>query len=532
MLDLTRVPELTAWSREDGWLRVGSAMPYTRLIAELGDELPGLAIAARTVGSPQIRNRGTVGGNLAQASPAGDALPPLYAANAEVELASRHRHPPRAAWTQFITGPKRNAMREDELIAAFWIKPNDGQQEFAKVGTRNAMVIAVCSFALERRTDESHGHDVHRVGRSDADSRHEAEAFIAGELDWETPGPLAATRGAALRRARRRRRPPDRRRPRHRGLPPARAARARPARAHARLEPPRAGDHAMKLAITINGERREADGVWEGQSLLNALRETTSTSPAPRTPASRASAARCSVYLDGTLVCSCLVLAAQAARPPRHDGRGHRRRRAPARRPAGDGRRRRRPVRLLHARASSSPRTTCCSATPTRPSPRSARRSPATSAAARATRRSSTPSRSPRRPSSSRSGGMSAPTIATARDVQRPGVIGTSTKRVDGVPKVRGEFEYSSDMRVEGMLHGATLRSPHPRARHLVDRHQRGADDPRRPRRAHPRGRPRPQDLRDGDRRPARAGLERRSATRASRSRSSPPTTPRPPVVP
>src|ERR687895_304029 len=88
VLDLTRVTELTEHGREDGMRRVGAGVTYTRAIAELGDALPGLAIASRTVGSPQIRNRGTIGGNLGSSSPAGDALPPLYASNATVELAS------------------------------------------------------------------------------------------------------------------------------------------------------------------------------------------------------------------------------------------------------------------------------------------------------------------------------------------------------------------------------------------------------------------------------------------------------------
>src|SRR5947209_9233075 len=64
ILDLTRVPELTEWAPDDGRLKIGAGVTYTRLIVELGDRLPGLAIASRTVGSPQIRNRGTVGGNL------------------------------------------------------------------------------------------------------------------------------------------------------------------------------------------------------------------------------------------------------------------------------------------------------------------------------------------------------------------------------------------------------------------------------------------------------------------------------------
>src|SRR5579875_3245114 len=148
IIDLSRVAELCEWAVEDGLLRIGAGVTYTRLIAELGRRLPGLAMACRTVGSPQIRNRGTVGGNLGTASPAGDALPPLYAAGAEVELASQRgvRTLPVA---DFITGPKRNALAPDELIAAFRVAPAPGPQQFAKVGTRNAMVIAVCSLALE-----------------------------------------------------------------------------------------------------------------------------------------------------------------------------------------------------------------------------------------------------------------------------------------------------------------------------------------------------------------------------------------------
>ena len=147
ILDLTRVPELTAWWPENDRLRVGAGVTYARLIAELGDRLPGLAIASRTVGSPQIRNRGTVGGNLGTASPAGDALPPLFAADAEVELASTVGTR-RIPVSEFITGPKRNSLADDELIAAFHVPGADGPQQFSKIGTRNAMVIAVCSLAL------------------------------------------------------------------------------------------------------------------------------------------------------------------------------------------------------------------------------------------------------------------------------------------------------------------------------------------------------------------------------------------------
>jgi CO/xanthine dehydrogenase FAD-binding subunit len=188
VMDLTRVADLTEWATEDGLVRVGAGVTYTRIIDELGDRMPGLAMASRTVGSPQIRNRGTVGGNLGTASPAGDAHPPLLAAEALVELASAsgtRRVPVR----EFFAGPKRNATRNDELIAAFLIEPATGPQTFSKVGTRNAMVIAVCSFALaldagRRRVLTGIGS----AGPTPLPAR-EAEEFVEGELDWENRRP-------------------------------------------------------------------------------------------------------------------------------------------------------------------------------------------------------------------------------------------------------------------------------------------------------------------------------------------------------
>src|ERR1043165_2124230 len=102
-------------------------------------------MAARTVGSPQIRNRGTVGGNLGAASPAGDSHPPLLATGAQVEVAST-RGSRLIRIDEFFTGVKRNALAPDELIAAVLVPSARGPQQFSKIGTRNAMVIAVCSF--------------------------------------------------------------------------------------------------------------------------------------------------------------------------------------------------------------------------------------------------------------------------------------------------------------------------------------------------------------------------------------------------
>jgi CO/xanthine dehydrogenase FAD-binding subunit len=189
ILDLTRVQELTRWDRDDGDLRVGAGVTYTRAIDELSGALPGLAIASRTVGSPQIRNRGTIGGNLGSSSPAGDALPPLYASGARVEVASRYgsREIP---IEDFITGPKRNTLQPDELIAAFHMPAARGGQQFAKIGTRNAMVIAVCSFALAL-DDEARTVGTCLGSAAPTPRRaHEAEQFIAQELDWDARAPI------------------------------------------------------------------------------------------------------------------------------------------------------------------------------------------------------------------------------------------------------------------------------------------------------------------------------------------------------
>jgi CO/xanthine dehydrogenase FAD-binding subunit len=194
ILDLTRVRDLAEWEERDGVLRVGAGVTYSRAIADLGDRLPGLAAASRTVGSPQIRNRGTIGGNLGSSSPAGDALPPLYAAGAEIELASTSgtRTVPIA---DFITGPKQNTLRPDELIAAFHIRPARGPQQFSKIGTRNAMVIAVCSFALDVDVEENTVGTCIGSAAPTPVRATEAEEFAAKELDWGGDlDPSAATR--------------------------------------------------------------------------------------------------------------------------------------------------------------------------------------------------------------------------------------------------------------------------------------------------------------------------------------------------
>jgi CO/xanthine dehydrogenase FAD-binding subunit len=184
LLDLGRVAELGEWSADDGHVRLGAAVPYTRIVTELADLLPGLAMASRTVGSPQIRNRGTVGGNLGSASPAGDAHPPLIAVPAVVEVAST-RGTRTVPIGEFFHGPKRSALEPDELITAVRVPKAAGPQQFAKVGTRNAMVIAVCSFGISldlaaRRVGTGIGSAGPVPLRAEA-----AEDYAAEVLPWD-----------------------------------------------------------------------------------------------------------------------------------------------------------------------------------------------------------------------------------------------------------------------------------------------------------------------------------------------------------
>ncbi|HET9140200.1 FAD binding domain-containing protein [Actinophytocola sp.] len=188
LLDLTGVGELAEWGTDNGSVRLGAGVPYARIITELGAELPGLAIAARTVGSPQIRNRGTVGGNLGSASPAGDAHPPLLATGAVVQVASATgtRSIP---VTDFFVGPKRSTLAPDELITAVVLPKARGPQQFAKVGTRNAMVIAVCSFAVSLDADNRRvGTGIGSAGPTPLRAT-EAEA-LAAELPWADRKPV------------------------------------------------------------------------------------------------------------------------------------------------------------------------------------------------------------------------------------------------------------------------------------------------------------------------------------------------------
>jgi CO/xanthine dehydrogenase FAD-binding subunit len=189
ILDLSRITELDRWER-DGELSIGAGLTYARMLRELGDDR-ALTQAARSVGSAQIRNRGTVGGNLGTASPAGDLLPVVAASDGTVELGGAGGRRREVGWESFFVGPKRTSIEPDELILGVrWRRPR-GPGVFAKVGPRNAMVIAVCSVCL--LVDEDEGAirlALGSVGPTVLRARV-AEAFAASALEeagaWEDP---------------------------------------------------------------------------------------------------------------------------------------------------------------------------------------------------------------------------------------------------------------------------------------------------------------------------------------------------------
>lgn len=185
---LKRVEELTSWEGR----RIGSGVTWTRL---QHGPIPGLAQAARTVGSPQIRNAGTIGGNLGTASPAGDGLPFLAAVDASVIVESKAGGRRTLRWDEFITGPKRNALQPGEVIVAVELPEHlPERQEFAKVGARNAMVISIASACLVRAAGGVTRIALGSVGPTPIRARR-AEEMISAEAH---PSPAAIAEFARL----------------------------------------------------------------------------------------------------------------------------------------------------------------------------------------------------------------------------------------------------------------------------------------------------------------------------------------------
>jgi len=202
LINLNEVAELRGFTRENGTFVLGAGLTYTDAMSgAVAAELPALAEASRTVGSPQIRNRGTLGGNLGTASPAGDALPPLLVEDAVLDIASV-RGERRLPLAEFLLGVKKNALAADELLVSVRVDPSRGRQTFMKVGPRNAMVISVCSLALQ--VDRERGEIRAAFGSASPTVRlvtaplADADAFH--DLVAESASPIDDVRGTAAYR--------------------------------------------------------------------------------------------------------------------------------------------------------------------------------------------------------------------------------------------------------------------------------------------------------------------------------------------
>jgi CO/xanthine dehydrogenase FAD-binding subunit len=188
VIAVARVPELRTVHVADTELVLGASVTYTEMLRPpIATVAPSLAYAARTVGSPQIRNAGTIGGNLATASPAGDTLPVLVALGAAVDLAGpegRRNVPVR----ELFTGPKRTVIGAGEMIVAVRVPRRRGPQDYLKVGVRNAMVIAVASLAIAVDLDaRTIGIGLGSVGPTPL-AADDATEWLAGRAAWRADG--------------------------------------------------------------------------------------------------------------------------------------------------------------------------------------------------------------------------------------------------------------------------------------------------------------------------------------------------------
>jgi CO/xanthine dehydrogenase FAD-binding subunit len=180
-------------------LTFGGGVTYTRLLEALGERSPAMVQAARTIGSPQIRNAGTIGGNLGTCSPAGDTLPVLAALDATILLRSTAGDR-RVPFAGFMFGPRKSERKPGEVVYAVEWEDAGTSQVFLKAGTRNAMVIAVANLAMVvDRPRHAVRVALGSVGPTILRAR-EAEELAAGlfeESGWDRP--LAASEAALAR---------------------------------------------------------------------------------------------------------------------------------------------------------------------------------------------------------------------------------------------------------------------------------------------------------------------------------------------
>ena len=188
-------------SQRDGWVELSALAPITRVVGALEGRLPGLAASARLFGSIQIRNRATIGGNLQNASPAADMVPPLIAAGAvaRIEGSRGTRDVPVA---ELASGPGRTVLRSGEWIATVGIPLPEGEEGFRKLGGREAMAISIVNLAWRwTRGDDGSLSGVRLAIGSVAPTVVRAEA-AEQELEGRRPTPaVVAEAVSALRSA-------------------------------------------------------------------------------------------------------------------------------------------------------------------------------------------------------------------------------------------------------------------------------------------------------------------------------------------
>ena len=159
LLDITAISELSGICKDSQGWHIGATTTWTDIInAELPAAFDGLKAAAKEVGSIQIQNAGTIAGNLCNASPAADGVPPLLALNASVELASVNQRR-RLPLAEFINGPRSTALAVDELLVSIHIPAisDDARSGFYKLGSRKYLVISIAMVSVTLAAD-SNGH--------------------------------------------------------------------------------------------------------------------------------------------------------------------------------------------------------------------------------------------------------------------------------------------------------------------------------------------------------------------------------------
>lgn len=195
ILDITRIRSLHGLEWQNDWLRIGACASWSDVIrADLPPAFNALKAAAREVGSIQIQNAGTVAGNLCNASPAADGVPPLLTLEAEVELASASGTR-RMRLDAFLLGPRQTALRPGELLAAVYIPrpPEHSTSAFEKLGARKYLVISIAMTAVIIGLDREGLIDIARVAVGSCAPVAKRLPALEAEMIGKRPGDVVVT---------------------------------------------------------------------------------------------------------------------------------------------------------------------------------------------------------------------------------------------------------------------------------------------------------------------------------------------------